>query len=302
MTDRSHPPRSPYTAYLRVYEPLAAFPDGERTTWTAYAGAAGGSAADRVALVRAERRSDLVRMISIPPRPVPAEEPAEAYVLEIGGVRHLCPVQSRLRSWLALGEFRDGLPDTVLHAFVPPVSLAEADAEHAVWGRGADPWVANLPAPRILTATWSVPVPWFVPFVPADRVQAERGQEVAQDLDGLYRTRMSSARRRLARALRSMHRHLADLASADEEDLVEDTEEIGQWLEEFHPRSWVELDLGGLATLLHDDQAASGADLSVAEVAGSLAALELGDLDGAALTYRSLLDRWSAVAALSHAS
>ncbi|MDQ1599402.1 MAG: hypothetical protein QOD68_876, partial [Actinomycetota bacterium] len=28
---------NPYAAYLRIYEPLAAFPEGEREGWAAYA-------------------------------------------------------------------------------------------------------------------------------------------------------------------------------------------------------------------------------------------------------------------------
>jgi len=80
---------------------------------------------------------------------VPSDEPREAFVFEAGGTVHVCPVQARLRCWMALGQFREGLPETLLHAFVPPASLERADADHASWGRSASP----MP-PRILPATW----------------------------------------------------------------------------------------------------------------------------------------------------
>jgi hypothetical protein len=43
-------------------------------------------------------------------------------------------------------------------------------------------------------------------------------------------------------------------------------------------------------------------DTSVADVAASVAALGAGDEEGAVLTYRSVVDRWAAVAALEHAN
>jgi hypothetical protein len=276
---------NPYAAYLRVYEPLAAFPEAERTVWSDYASSPTGAAARADRLV-AEHRSALAGVISVPPRPVPTDEAREAFVLQVDGVLHLCPVQSRLRSWVALGQFRDGLPDSVLHAFVPPASLERAEADHARWG-GAELGSAL----RILTATWSVPVPWFVPFAPADRVDAE---EQAGDPTVVHRTRMSAARRRVARALRTLRLHLG------EPDVADELEELGRWLEEFHARSWVELDYAGLGRLLGPEVIAE--DSSVADVAASVAALAAGDEEGAVLTYRTVVDRWSAVAALAHAN
>lgn len=276
-------PTNPYAAYLRVYEPLAAFPLPERAAWAAYAP----RAAARADRLQAEHRRALAGVISVPPRPVPTDEAHEAFVLEVDGVLHVCPVQSRLRSWVALGQFRDGLPDTLLHAFVPPASLARADADHARWSRevtGSEDAVL-----RILTATWSVPVPWFVPFAPADRVPVEDPAESTV----VHRTRMSAARRRLARALRTAQRHLG------EGDVTETLEELGRWLEEFHARSWLELDYAGLARLLGPEVAA---DTSVADVAASVAALAAGDEEAAVLAYRDVVDRWATVAALEHAN
>ena len=279
----------PYAAYLRVYEPLAAFADDERIRWQEYASDTARAVA-RADRLRAEHRAALAAVLAVPPRPVPTDEEREAFVLEVDGLLHVCPVQTRLRSWVALGQFRDGLPDPVLHAFVPPASLARADSDHQAWGEAE---VGS--ALRILTATWSVPLPWFVPFAPSDRVLAEEADGGGPGTPGVvHRTRMSAARRRVARALRTLTLHLRDL------DVVEEVEELARWLEEFHARSWLELDYAGLARLLGPEGVAS--DTSVADVAASVAALAAGDEEGAVLTYRTVADRWAAVAVLEHAN
>jgi hypothetical protein len=279
----------PYAAYLRVYEPLAAFADDERTRWEEYVGDTRRAVARADRLV-AEHRNALAGVLSVPPRPVPADEEREAFVLDVEGLLHVCPVQTRLRSWVALGQFRDGLPEPVLHAFVPPASLARADADHETWG---DAEVGS--ALRILTATWSVPLPWFLPFAPSDRVLSEEAQGAGAGTPSVvHRTRMSAARRRVARALRTVTLHLGDL------DVVEEVAELARWLEEFHARSWLELDYAGLARLLGPEGVAS--DTSVADVAASVASLAAGDEEGAVLTYRTVADRWAAVAVLEHAN
>jgi hypothetical protein len=270
---------NPYSAYLRVYEPLAAFTAAEREAWTTYAD----SAEPRAARLTFEHQDAMAGVISVPPRPVPSDEPREAFVLEAAGTLHVCPVQIRLRSWTALGQFRDGLPDDVLHAFVPPASLERAEADHASWGD------AEVGAPlRILTATWSVPVHWFVPFAAGDRDLRLDPPEM------VLRTRMSAARRRVGRSLRSLRRAVGDIL------YVDDLDSLGRWLEDFHPRSWLELDYGGLASLMGVDGLV--ADTSVEEVTAALDALAEGDEPGAAVSYRSVVERWARVRALEHAN
>jgi hypothetical protein len=216
---------------------------------------------------------------------VPDEEEREAFVLDVEDTVHVCPVQSRLRSWVALGQFRDGLPDALLHAFVPPASLHRAEADHARWGR--DEAGAVL---RILTATWAVPLPWFVPFAPAERlVDLSAGHPTV-----VHRTRMSAARRRVARALRTLRTSVGDL------EVVEELTELGRWLEEFHARSWVELDYAGLALLMGPEAVTE--DTSVADVAAAVAAVAEGDDPAAAARYRAVVERWAAVHVLAHAN
>jgi hypothetical protein len=82
--------------------------------------------------------------------------------------------------------------------------------------------------------------------------------------------------------------------------VVEEIEQLGRWLEDFHPHCLVELDYAGLVDLL-DDVHLSGDD-SVADVAAGLEALAEGDVDSAAAAYQRLGTRWSRVALLARAS
>jgi hypothetical protein len=272
---------SPNAAYLRVYEPLTAFPAEERAAWAAYA-ARGSNRADRLA---AEHRAALRDLVGLPPLPVPADESEEAFVLEVADEVLVCPVQTRLRSWVAFGEFRDGLPDGLLHAFVPPAAVQRADAEHEVWG--AKEVGTRL---RIRTSSGAVPIHWFVMFSDRDRQLRLNGP----DRSLIHRARMSAARRRVGRALRTLRSGIGDVS------YVEELEGLGGWLEEFHPRSWVELDYGGLVHLLDDTRLR--ADTSAQDVAAAIAALAAGDEETAAIAYETLVDRWAAVRALEHAN
>ena len=67
-----------------------------------------------------------------------------------------------------------------------------------------------------------------------------------------YRTPMVQARRRLARALRTLREHIG------EGPLTEGLVDVGRWLEEFHPRSLVELDYGGLVHAVGAEQPGGG--------------------------------------------
>ncbi len=68
---------------------------------------------------------------------------------------------------------------------------------------------------------------------------------------------------------------------------------VGRWLEEFHPRSLVELDYGGLVHALPAGDLAE--DHSAADAAEALAALRDGDGEAAGEAYERLVDRWRAV-------
>ncbi|MFF9346367.1 hypothetical protein [Streptomyces sp. NPDC014734] len=265
----------PYASYLRVYEPLAAFPEPERSHWARYAGR------PHLPTAQDELRRSLADLVATPPVAVPAHESGDAFVAEADGVTCVCPWRTRLRGWLALDGLAEMFPGAVLDAVLPPVVRGQVLADHERWAErnpDARPW--------IITALWQVPVRWFVLFSDEEREFAEAGGEGGPPVLR-YRTPMVQARRRLARGLRTLRE------SVDEGPLTEGLVEVGRWLEEFHPRALVELDYAGLVHALPAERLA--ADRSAADVAEGLEALRAGDADRASEAYGRLAERWRAV-------
>ena len=77
--------------------------------------------------------------------------------------------------------------------------------------------------------------------------------------------------------------------SVGEAPITEAVEEAARWLEEFHPRSVVELDYGGLVRLLPDETLAE--DDSTELVATGLAGLARGEAEEASAAYDKLVAR-----------
>jgi hypothetical protein len=264
----------PYAAYLRVYEPLAAFPEPERAHWERYA-----RRPDRPSYQDELRRS-LADLVPTPPVAVPVHESGDAFVMEADGVLCVCPWRTRLRGWQALDDLDEELPPTVRDAVLPPVVRRQAAQDY-------ERWLARNPdaRPWIRTATWQVPINWFV-LVSDEERRYDRG---TADVPPLlrYRTPMVQARRRVARGLRTLR------DTMDEGPLVDGLLDVGRWLEEFHPRSVVELDYGGLVHTLPARHLE--ADHSAADVAEGIEALRRGDGERAGEAYARLVERWRAV-------
>ncbi|MEV4944626.1 hypothetical protein [Streptomyces sp. NPDC053755] len=280
----------PYASYLRVYEPLAAFPEPERGEWARYARRVD------VPTAQDELRRSLADLVPVPPVPVPVHESRDAFVALLDGVVVICPWRTRLRGWMALEELAAGweLPGPVLDAMVPPVVRGQVAADHERWRErnpDARPWIRS--------AVWQVPVRWFTLFADEEREYAP-GRPGGVDGAGAeppvlrYRTPMVQARRRLARTLRALRE------SAEEGPLAEGLVEVGRWLEEFHPRSLVELDYGGLVHAVPAERLAD--DRSAADVAEGIAALRDGDGEGASEAYGRLAERWREVRNLRFAN
>ncbi|MFD5348368.1 hypothetical protein ACFWJY_32640 [Streptomyces anulatus] len=265
----------PYTSYLRVYEPLAAFAEPERSHWARYA------QRDDLPTAQDELRRSLADLASTPPVGVPVHESGDAFVAELDEVVCVCPWRTRLRGWLALEELEGMFPANVLDVVLPAVVRGQAAADHERWQRlhpDARPWIR--------TTVWQVPVRWFVLFRDEEREYAAADGEGSGPVLR-YRTPMVEARRRLARALRTLRENVP------EGPLTEGLVDVGRWLEEFHPRSLVELDYGGLVHALPAERLAG--DRSAADVAEGLAALRDGDSEGAGEAYARLAERWRAV-------
>jgi hypothetical protein len=241
----------------------------------------------------------------VPPIVAPAQESRHAYVRWADGITYVCPWQTRLRSWLALSRLRATAGPLLSDAFAPR-QAAQAAEEFARWEAREGP-----PRVYIRTSAWSVPLSWFVPFAPTERwlvlgtpaAGDHRGQATAAATRALvYATAMSQARRRLARSLATARR-LSGSRLAESEPAVAallrvgtELEEIGRWLEEFHPHSLVELDYGGLVQLL--DDGALRSDQSAAEVSAAVNALASKELELAAAMHQRLRARWRALEAI----
>ncbi|MFI9059905.1 hypothetical protein ACIGXQ_36145 [Streptomyces anulatus] len=265
----------PYTSYLRVYEPLAAFAEPERSHWARYA------QREDLPTAQDELLRSLADLASTPPVGVPVHESGDAFVAELDDVVCVCPWRTRLRGWLALEELEGMFPANVLDVVLPAVVRGQAAADHERWQRlhpDARPWIR--------TTVWQVPVRWFVLFRDEEREYAAADGEGSGPVLR-YRTPMVEARRRLARALRTLRENVPEGL------LTEGLVDVGRWLEEFHPRSLVELDYGGLVHALPAERLAG--DRSAADVAEGLAALRDGDSAGAGEAYARLAERWRAV-------
>lgn len=290
---------TPYSAYLRVYEPLVAFREPARAAWALYSDPDMPLPDPRDVLGR-ERLGARTRLAATPPVSVPVRESDQALVHRVDGTTYICPLETRLRSVLAYNALESSLPGLLLESALSHETRIRADAEIARWRADGAPEY-----PHVREARWHVPLAWFILFQPAERrlvlvagpggegtaaaeSDAERAPQTGPAGEGhdrtlSYLTRMVEARRRLARAL-------AVLRKTVEGTVVGEVESLGRWLEEFHPHAFVELDYGGIVDLVDDGFLLT--DRSVADVVEGLAALSAGDGEVAAKHYQAVVARW----------
>ncbi|MEV4202227.1 hypothetical protein [Micromonospora globbae] len=268
-----------FASYLRVYEPLTAFDRDRQSYWRRYV-----SEGRAVAPVEGpgRQRTAVIEALGAGWTRLP-DLPEEAYVLETDDTLLVCPWNLRIRVAEAALSARDGVPSVLADAFVPPVLAGQAKAVVDDWRSGARVLEHGVPRLHEQIATWGVPLRWFVLFDPEERDLVTRpGRRALR-----YRTEISKARRRSSRALAVLRK------SVGEAPITEAVEEAARWLEEFHPRSVVELDYGGLVDLLPDETLA--ADDSPELVAAGLAGLSRGEAEEASAAYDKLVARWRAV-------
>lgn len=267
---------SQFAAYLRVYEPLAAFDRDRQRYWRKYldegraVGSAEGPGRQRVAVMEA-LGAGWSRLPQLP---------EDAYVLSTESAVLICPWNLRVRVAEAALMARDGVPAVLADAFVPPVLAGLAKSVLSDFRGGARILDHGLPRLHEHVATWGVPLRWFL-FVDFEEreVSTEAGRKTLR-----YRTEIGQARRRAHQGLAILRKTMGDVA------ITESVAEGTRWLEEFHPGSMVELDYGGLVHLFSDE--ALLADDSPRLVAEGLSALSRGDGDAATEKYERLVDRW----------
>jgi hypothetical protein len=268
-----------FAAYLRVYEPLTAFDRERQLYWRRYVRE---GRAVTLAEGPVRQRTVVLEALGAGWTRLP-DLPDEAYVLETDETLLICPWNLRVRVAEAALSARNGVPPVLADAFVPPVLAGLARSVVEDWRSGARVLERGMPRVHEQISTWGVPLRWFV-FVDA----AERELSTRADRRALrYRTEMAKARRRAHRAYSVLRKTLGD------SPMTAAVEEGTRWLEEFHPRSLVELDYGGLVGLLSND--ALERDDSPELVITGLGALSRGDEDAATEAYEQLVARWRAV-------
>jgi hypothetical protein len=258
------------TAYLRVYQPLSAFPRAEQELWRA-------SEAQLEGSLEPVRREWLLASSLRGLDLVPTEG---AFVRKVDGQVLVCPWRTRLRMLVGLLSFRGSVPDEVAEAFVPEqearraaYELARLEEEH--------PEVRS----HIVHANWHVPLRWFSAFDEGERILTE-------DRYGLrvrYETSLSKAHARLERALRILEGSWIDGS------VTEAVRGLLGWIGEFSEVGLLELDYGTVSGIFEDDELVE--DVSAAEVWACLEALEAGDVVKAGRIFAELTERWTEVRA-----
>ncbi len=261
------------TAYLRVYQPLAAFSARERSHWAAYV-EAGRLLPPSVLVVQEERRG-LARALGLAVK----DEPEHALVERAGGMVYVCPLRTKLRTLESLVAFHESLPDGVAEAFV-----SQRDVERAARTlrrlHHEPGWQSH-----IQQAVWHVPLAWFALFEAGERKLAPSRGGDPPSLT--YQTSMQKAIARLSRALGVLRELMEDT------EMVQVVEGLLEWLHRFDPDSLVQLDYAGLTRIIPFGDLVE--DHSAGEVWEALEALEEGDLERSTELYGLLSERWSAV-------
>jgi hypothetical protein len=254
------------TSYLRVYLPLSAFPDQERSGWSADGNDPDADAAARRWLLRTD---------------LPDAWPREgALIREVDGTIFVCPFRTRLRMLAGMLAFRGSLPEEVAEAFVPESQAARAARELAHL-ETETPEVRS----HMVHANWHVPLRWFSAFKDPERVLTE-------DRNGLrirYEASLGDARGRLDEAVEILEGSWID------EQVTAAVRELFGWITEFPAEGLLELDYGSVAGAFSDEDLVE--DRSARDVWVCLDALKAGDVVKAGKVFGILTERWSEVRA-----
>lgn len=256
------------TSYLRVYQPLEAFPPEERDQWLDEP--PNEHARDALASKRW-----LIRA-SLPEESLFGGPAGGAFVRRNDGGVLVCPWRTNLRMLAGLLAFRNSMPDEIAEAFVSESQARQAAHELASLGE-EHPEIRS----HILHANWHVPLRWFAAFDDSERILTE-------DKDGLrvrYESSLKTATARLSRAVTVLESTWID------DGVVGAVRELYEWLDDFENDGVLELDYGSVAGMFTDDELVE--DRSAGEVASCLDALEAEDLMKAGRIFSTLTDRWT---------
>lgn len=260
---------------MRVYEPLAAFPDDRAELWREYA------ESDRAISTRvgpAIQRKLLYEAMN-PDWDILPRLPEEAYVLHTDDGVLVCPWQLRERCADAVRGIEDLVPANLVDAFAPRRLTLMADV--VTDGPDARGDGEAGPFRHEESVLWHVPTRWFVCLE-----ASERELDLTEGRRGLrYRVPMARARRRARRAY-----GIVQTSLGRRNPVAMGIRQLSEWLSVFHPRSVVEVDYGGLVRVLSDAELSD--DDSPQLVHDGLTALARGEAAEAGRGYERLMRRW----------
>ncbi|MGM9472913.1 hypothetical protein ACS5PJ_13010 [Pseudarthrobacter sp. YS3] len=324
----------PFSSTLRVYEPLDAFPEGQREAIRA----AGARTASRAAVENAELLASLGRITRSGGDPFPTGRTDLVRVTTVPGVPPGREAQAGTSD-----DGADATPGGGAHAGAGPGSGAvSASASGAGDGPGTEggpagpPVLLYCPSQLVLRAGLAANAlmegihgplaEMLIPEEQRDKHQERIDQVKARDGSIRVHTRAStwgipfswfslfmdtdrkdvveSGGRILTvrvwapitEAIERARYAVAHLAlAAPDLDMLDDLAQLTEWLEQFHVQSMVELDYGAVADKVYPDE-------SPMDIRLGIECLAEGDMTGAAAAYRRLASRWIPIRQLARAS
>ena len=306
------------TAHLRVFQPLAAFPDAVQARLIAGARRTRAEV-EAEAAERARRR--LARPVA-DPFPEPGEDDLVRVLQDEHGSAFYCPDEFGLRAEMAAALLEETMMPRLHETAIPPAARAMNRGRVLValedeWGlspdpdggpgggpdagpgggpdgedvgeRGEDGGGPDGPSGRhrvqTRTAAWGVPHGWLTVFDPEEPVR----RLVDGERTAYRRTPVLAALERAGHAAAVLSRR------APEAELMGELAVMVEWLGAFHPDSHVELDYGGLTPRVWPDD-------SVFDLWTLIDALEEGDEATAGVAQERLNRRWATVGMLARAT
>jgi hypothetical protein len=277
---------APFLSYLRVYEPLRAFegPSGAQVRAALARGPVPPERAGRHERELCLRAQLATRLLPGDERNggAPGSSPGSSgtEVLVLGGASGeplVCPLDTRARAAAAVLAFLAAEAPVLRSCALPlPETVARRRAEAAMAELGDG-------AAHVVSASWTVPLPWFALVDPEERQLRLDGRRRVW-----WRVAIARAKARAAQAERVVRDGLGENGIADV------LAETATWLGRFDRASVVELDYGGVVELV-DDEALRNDD-SADQVRDALQALRKGDTAAARASYTRLQEFWAVVA------
>lgn len=275
------------SSYLRIYQPLASFPPQEQELWTRYIESNPQLPIEpqyKHVAFNAESRTGML---------FPATD-EHAYLRKVGGQWLVCPWRVRLRVLVGLLAFRNALFPDAADAWVPEEAALAAAGELEEM-RETEPEMKS----NITTASWHVPLRWFIAFDDSERVTIEEKATTARGnvrtrLRVRYETEIRTAKTRVDRGLKILRE--AGMA----ESQCGPVADLAEWINDFSYDSVIELDYGTVADLFSNEEL--HLDRSAGEIWSCLEALSDGDYEASANKYNDLAAWWNRVKSLESAN